>query len=47
MPYPLLAHQAPVLPLKAWWPGYLNGTVQSITELSQEAVEWLRQHLGE
>lgn len=27
--------------------GNLNGTVQSITELSQGAVEWLREQLGE
>ncbi len=43
MPYPLLAHQAPVLPLKAWWPGYFNGTALVVGSLAPDLQNfWMR-----
>ena len=43
MPYPLLAHQAPVLPLKAWWPGYFNGTALVVGSLAPDLQNfWIR-----
>ena len=36
MPLPLLAHQAPVLPLKLWWPAAFNGTALVIGSIAPD-----------
>ena len=36
MPYPLLAHQAPVLPLKMWRPALFNGTALVIGSVAPD-----------
>lgn len=36
MPFPLLAHQAPVLPLKARWPNYFNGTALVVGSIAPD-----------
>ena len=40
MPYPLLAHQAVVLPLKAWRPNYFNGTALVVGSIAPD-LEYL------
>ena len=37
MPLPLLAHGAPVLPLKLWWPRLVNGTALVIGSIAPDA----------
>jgi hypothetical protein len=36
VPYPLLAHQAPVLPLKVWWPAAFNGTALALGSIAPD-----------
>jgi hypothetical protein len=36
VPFPLLAHQAPVLPLKAWRPAWFNGTALVVGSLAPD-----------